>query len=148
MTEPTTTTPSLLYLIKQVELAGKVGLDEAVADYGITSVQYTALDVLARNPGTTATRLARNSFVRIQSMAQLVNTLEARGLLRREPDPHSRRQNLLHITPAGKAIIDALRPTVQGLERQMLDGLSDEQAAAFVATLTHIRHAVSGAHPH
>lgn len=140
--------PSLLYLIKQVELAGKVGLDEEVARHDITSVQYTVLAVLARNPGITATRLARNSFVRIQSMAQLITTLERRGLLRRERDPGSRRQNLLYITPAGQQILDALAGPVQAHEEQMLAELSTQQAAEFVTTLRQIRHTLSGTHPH
>lgn len=135
--------PSLLYLIKQVELAAKVELDEAVARHGITSVQYTALAVLARHPGITATQLAQNSFVTIQSMAQLVATLEARGLIVRVPDPQSRRQNLISITPEGKRIIDALRGPVIELERRMLEGLSAAEIAEFADTLTRIRQTLS-----
>src|SRR5690606_5208263 len=137
--------PSLLYLIKQVELAAKVELEEAVARHGITSVQYTALSVLARNPGITATRLAQNSFVTIQSMAQLIAGLETRGLLRREPDPRSRRQNLISITAAGQRILDSLRDPVRELEQSMLAGLSTEETVELVRALGRIRHTLSGA---
>ena len=145
---PALAMPSLLYLIKQVELAAKVGLEDAVAQHGITSVQYTALALLARHPGITATRLAQNSFVTIQSMAQLLALLESRGLIRREPDPRSRRQNLIFITPAGRSVLDALREPVDTLEHEMLDGLNAAQVVDFARTLMHIRLTLTGAHPH
>lgn len=51
--------PALVYLIKQVELAAKSHLDEIVSPHGVTAHQYTALTVLARNPGMTGARRAR-----------------------------------------------------------------------------------------
>jgi len=138
--------PALLYLIKQVELAAKMRLDEILEPHGITAVQYTALTVLARNPGLTSARLARNSFVRIQSMAQTMSALEERGLISREPDPESRRQLKTLITPAGWSLIDALRKPVGSLERELLDGLADEEIAIFAGALRRARLALGGSH--
>ena len=42
---------TLLYLIKQVELAVKQALDDVVATADLTTLQYTALTVLERHPG-------------------------------------------------------------------------------------------------
>ena len=63
---------TLLYLIKQVELAVRQALDDVVATADLTTLQYTALTVLERHPGITSAELARNSFVRAQSMAEMV----------------------------------------------------------------------------
>nr|WP_246301397.1 MarR family transcriptional regulator [Microbacterium immunditiarum] len=123
-------------------------MDEVVQAHGITSVQYTALAVLARNPGLTAARLARNSFVRLQSMAQLVGALEARGLVERRRDPASRRQNLISITEEGRTVLEALAGPVAVIEAEMLAGMTRDQVTAFAATLTRMRHALSGTHPH
>jgi hypothetical protein len=62
----TTASPeiTLLYLIKQLELAVRSHLDETVRDAGLTALQYTALTVLERHPELTSAQLARNSFVR------------------------------------------------------------------------------------
>jgi len=139
---------SLLYLVKQVELAVKSRLDEVVAPFGLTSNQYTALTVLHRNPGITAARLARNSFVRIQSMAQLVEVLESRGLIRRERDVYNKRQNLISITEAGEQVLEALQEPIRALEAELIDGLDDAEVAQFEATLRHIRHAFGGSHAH
>jgi len=139
---------SLLYLVKQVELAIKASLDEVVAPFGLTSNQYTALTVLHRNPGITAARLARNSFVRIQSMAQLVEALEDRGLIQRERDEHNKRQNLISITEEGERVLDALAEPVAALEAQVIEGLDDAEVVEFISTLRHIRHAFGGSHAH
>ena len=66
---------TLLYLIKQVELAVRQALDDVVATADLTTLQYTALTVLERHPGITSAELARNSFVRAQSMAEMVTFL-------------------------------------------------------------------------
>jgi len=70
--------PTLMYVIKQVELASRARLDELFRPIGLTALQYTALTVLARHPGMSSSQLARNSFVTTQSMADMVAALEAR----------------------------------------------------------------------
>lgn len=139
--------PALLYLIKQVELAAKMRLEAILAPHGVTAVQYTALTVLARNPGMTSARLARNTFVRIQSMSQTMSTLEDRGLISRDIDPESRRQLRTSITPAGWDLISTLAEPVNALEREMLDGLDDAEVALFASALRHARVALGGSHP-
>src|SRR5918992_6294088 len=99
---------TLLSLIKQVELAVRQALDDVVATADLTAVQYTALTVLERHPGITSAELARNSFVRAQSMAEMVTYLLGRGLVSRERDPNNRKQYLLALTPKGQRVLDRL----------------------------------------
>ena len=93
--QATKTSPSLLYMVKQVELVARSHLDELVKPSGITALQYTALTVLERHDGLSAAQLARDSFVTAQSIADLVRSLENRGLVRRERNPNSRRELLI-----------------------------------------------------
>lgn len=139
---------TLLYLIKQVELAVRSHLDDAVAGHGITSLQYTALTVLERHPGMTSSELARNSFVRPQTMAQMVTYLVERGLVRREPDARSRRQLLIFLADQGRALLDELREPVRGIERQMVSGLDDADAQRLGETLRACRVALGGGAAH
>ena len=94
---------TLLYLIKQVELAVRSRLDAVVAGEALTSLQYTALTVLDRHPGITSAVLARNSFVRPQTMAQMITVLLDKQLIERVVDPDNRRQMLLAPDPRGEA---------------------------------------------
>ncbi len=134
----------LLYLLKQVELAVRSLLEDIAATHGITALQYTSLTVLERHPGITAAELARNSFVRPQSMAQMLDGLEARGLVSREPDPSSRRQYLLMLTEPGQRLLDGMREPVSRLEELMVAGWSPEQRAQFAELLQTGRHNLVG----
>lgn len=135
---------NLLYLLKQVELAVRSLLEDIAAAHGITALQYTSLSVLERHPGITAAELARNSFVRPQSMAQMLDGLEARGMVSREPDPSSRRQYLLLLTESGQSLLDAMREPVTQLEELMIEGWSPEQRAQFADLLHSGRHNLVG----
>jgi DNA-binding MarR family transcriptional regulator len=118
---------TLLYLIKQLELAVRSHLDETVRDAGLTALQYTALTVLERHPELTSAQLARNSFVRAQTMAQMITVLDGRGLITRERDPNSHRQYLLSLTAEGHRVLGRLREPVRGIETAMVAGLADAE---------------------
>lgn len=125
---PSPTGSTLLYLMKQLEQAVRARLDELVRPEGMTALQYTALTVLERHPDLTSAQLARNSFVTNQSMADMVTTLEGRGLVERHRDPADRRRLVLALTSAGRRLLDKYRPEVAALEREMLRGLDEAQA--------------------
>ncbi|ADJ46849.1 MarR family transcriptional regulator [Amycolatopsis mediterranei S699] len=136
-------TPStLLYLVKQVELSVRAGLDALVRPADITTLQYTALTVLERHPDLTAARLARHSFVTDQSMADMVTTLLNRGLIERHRDPADRRRLVIALTPAGQRLLDRLRPEVAALQDRMLSLLSDGQAGELQRSLELCRRAL------
>ena len=120
---------TLLYLIKQVELAVRAALDTVLETTGLTTHQYTALTVLEQHPGMTAAALARNSFVRAQTAAHLVAALERQGLIEREPDPDSRRQVLIFLSEQGWKVLESRRAAVMKVEQQMTATLSDAQHA-------------------
>ena len=115
-----TATATLLYLMKQVELAVRAELDEICRPAGLTALQYTALTVLERHSDLTAAHLARHSFVTQQSMAEMVTVLLDRGLVERHRDPADRRRLVIALTPSGRRLLARLRPKVAALEDRML----------------------------
>lgn len=135
--------PSLLYLVKQVELVVRSRLDELVRPAGITALQYTALTVLERHDGLSAARLARASFVTAQSMADLVQALQSRGLVRRERNPRNRRELLILLTDAGREVLGRFADPVQELEERMVRDLTSHQADQFRQALSTAWHALS-----
>ena len=139
----TKTGPSLLYMIKQVELVVRSHLDELVKPAGITALQYTALTVLERHDGLSAAQLARDSFVTAQSMADLVRSLESRGLIRRERNPRNRRELLILLTDAGRELLARVAGPVRELEERMVRDLTSHQADQFRQALSKSWHALS-----
>jgi DNA-binding MarR family transcriptional regulator len=150
--DPAMSSPSqaitLLYLIKQLELAVRSHLDETVRDAGLTVLQYTALTVLERHPELTSAQLARNSFVRAQTMAQMVTVLDDRGLITRERDPKSHRQYLLSLTADGHRLLGQLREPVRGIEKEMISGLTDLEVRQFRDALQSCRLVLGGGRAH
>lgn len=126
---PSGVEPTLLYVIKQLELAIRARLDDMFRPEGMTALQYTALTVLERHPDLTSAQLARNSFVTNQSMADMVTVLEARGLIERHRDPADRRRLVIALTAAGRHLLRKYRDKVAEIETRMLAGLDDRQAS-------------------
>ncbi|MEV7888736.1 MarR family winged helix-turn-helix transcriptional regulator [Streptomyces sp. NPDC002817] len=142
-TQATKAAPSLLYMVKQVELVVRSHLDELVKPSGITALQYTALTVLERHDGLSAAQLARDSFVTAQSIADLVRSLENRALVRRERNPHNRRELLILLTDAGRELLARHEEPVRELEERMVRDLTAHQTEQFRQSLTRAWHALS-----
>jgi DNA-binding MarR family transcriptional regulator len=135
--------PTLLYLMKQVELAVRAELDDLTRPVGLTALQYTALTVLEQHPDLTAAHLARHSFVTSQSAADMVGALLDRGLIERHRDPADRRRLVMALTSEGQRLLDRLRPQVAGIESRMLAPLSADDARALRSSLELCREALS-----
>lgn len=142
-TQATKAAPSLLYMVKQVELVVRSHLDELVKPSGITALQYTALTVLERHDGLSAAQLARDSFVTAQSIADLVRSLENRALVRRERNPRNRRELLILLTDAGRELLARHEGPVRELEERMVRDLTAHQTEQFRQALTRAWHALS-----
>lgn len=140
--------PTLLYLIKQLELAVRSRLDEMLRPASITPLQYTALTVLERRSDLSTAALARNSFVTDQSAADMVTVLEERGLLERRTDPADRRRRVLRLTSSGRELLDAVREDVASVEARMLAPLNLAQADDLRQYITACRSALAERPPH
>jgi DNA-binding MarR family transcriptional regulator len=124
------TEPLLLYLVKRVELAARARIDEIVRPAGLTTNQYTALTVLEGHDDMSSAQLARHSFVTAQSMADMITTLEARGLIERHRDRADRRRLVVALTAEGRVLLDRYRDEVATLEDSMLTGLTEQDTTA------------------
>lgn len=145
---PSASRPSLLYAVKQVELAIRSRMDELVRTSGITALQYTALTVLRRRDGLSSAQLARNSFVTAQSMADMVTFLERRGLISRQRDPANRRALLISLTEEGHALLAAHDEAMAELEDRMLSGFTAGQRHDLEEYLNRCRISLAGGPPH
>ena len=82
--------------------------------HGVSASKLVALGHLFRAPAPlTAVDLARMDGLQPQSLTRIVAELDEAGLLTRRADPADKRQILLEITPAGRALLmeDARRQT-------------------------------------
>jgi DNA-binding MarR family transcriptional regulator len=132
--------PTIMYVIKQLEAGIRNALDEVLRPTGVTALQYTALTALQRRPDMTQSDLARFSFIRPQSAADLVSALSQRGLISRRTDPARRRRLLISLTPEGRAFLAEHAARIATIEERMLDGLDGTQRSELLGALRACRN--------
>lgn len=128
-----------LYMLKLIETGLRPALEQALAEHGLSTAQYTALSVLRSRPGITSSELARRSFVRAQSMGETVSAMAQNDWIRREQDPAHARRLLLHLAPAGEDVLRAVEGPVEEAEAQLLAGFDEDARTELAAALRTIR---------
>jgi DNA-binding MarR family transcriptional regulator len=127
--------PMTTYLVKQVEAAVRAHLDAVLRAHALTTMQYTALTVLEHRENLSSAQLARRSFVKPQTMHELVVTLERLGLIERHPSETQRHVLLIRLTTDGRKKLDECHADVEAIERQMVGDLSAAERAMLRALL-------------
>src|SRR5689334_7830430 len=110
-------------------------MELALQAQGLTAAQYTALSVLARDPGLSGADLARACNTTPQAMNGVVATLEREGLVERNPHPTHGRILQVTSTPEGERRLGAATPAVRELEQAIEADLSPKQMATVKAWL-------------
>jgi DNA-binding MarR family transcriptional regulator len=123
--------PRISYIVGRLDRALSLAVEERVAEHGLTLPQYTALSVLRLRAGLSNAQLARRTFVRPQSMMQVISKLEAAGLIERTPDANHGRILRTELTAEGRRVLAACDRSVTRTEKTMLAGLTSEQRDAF-----------------
>ncbi len=103
------------------------------AGFDLTSVQFAALDTIAQQPGIDQASLASAISFDRATIGGVIDRLEQKGFVRRAVSEQDRRARLLHLTPAGKKLLAAVRPVVERLQADILASLSAKECAAFLA---------------
>ena len=131
MTEPTdgvgagaAPEPRISYVIARLERAVRATINERVRPHGLTTLQYMMLSVLGAcgHPLSNA-QLARRAYMTPQAMIEVLNALERKGLIRRDPHPNHRRVYPASLTDAGRRVLRACDAAVEEMEEEMLNDL-------------------------
>lgn len=64
-------------------------------------------------------------------MVRLIDTLAAKGLVRRSEDSTDRRAKRLFLTPEGQSVVARIKEIVAPLENELLEPFSDADIARF-----------------
>ncbi len=115
--------PRVTYVVGRLDRVLRKHLDEQLRPHGLTTPQYTTLSIV-RSPGVRSNaQLARRALITPQSMNQTLNALDARGLIRRTPDPGHGRILRVELTPDGRALLEECDRAVDEIEQRMLGSL-------------------------
>ena len=119
-------------------------VEQAEGTERLTLAQFRCLQAIAAQGTTLATHLAWVLGVTMPTMTSRIDGLVERGLVEREPDPQSRRQVLLRLTPAGRAVLEFYTALVDAWLHNLLAVLSAAQKRRLLAVLQDIEMLLDG----
>ena len=124
-----------LRLLEELARVGREHSDATVlfhamiaTSLGLHPTDYKALGILNRLGPMSAGEIAKHTGLAAASVTNLVDRLEAKGFVRREPDPRDRRRVLLYAVVDDAAADDAFASTNASLA-QLWDRYSYEELA-------------------
>jgi DNA-binding MarR family transcriptional regulator len=111
------------------------------AEFDLSVVEYTVLDILARQDGwhMRMQQLARAAALSHSATTRLVTRLENRGLLSRFLCPDDRRGIYSTLTEQGRQLLEQARPAHDGT---LKDALEDARTVPELAPLVEALHAL------
>ena len=114
--------------------------------HGLSHAALNALAVTEGNAGPLpAGELSARMHITSGTMTGVLDTLEANGYLRRQPDPADRRRVLVDLTPAGQGVLDRLLPEVQQAVTAVMGTLDDQALHTLLDHLAVVRQALATA---
>jgi len=78
-----------------------------LADVGVTEQQWRVLRGLHESGSLDPTRIAEQACLLLPSLTRILQKLEEKALIRREPNQIDKRRQIVQITPQGAALIEA-----------------------------------------
>ncbi|MGZ8598235.1 MAG: MarR family winged helix-turn-helix transcriptional regulator [Actinomycetota bacterium] len=133
--------PDLTSMLLAAQRALATALAVSMSERGFDDVRPGHGAVLLhvdRRTGSRLGELAGRAGITKQSMMQVIDDLEARGYVRRTPDPDDARAKLVTLTPQGRRCATEFRRAVRVLEtrtRRRLGDRTDEALRSALAVL-------------
>jgi DNA-binding MarR family transcriptional regulator len=114
------------------------GFLERMTDFGLRPVDFSVMSVIHHNPGVTSRQLCAALNLLPPNLVGLIQSLEARGLIQRQPHPTDGRAMGLHTTPEGVALMVQAEQAVADLEIERSARLTPTQRKTLVELLQKI----------
>lgn len=111
---------------------------ERMAVYDLRPVDFSVLSLITHNPGITSRQLCTSLGILPPNLVGMVNTLEGRGLIARQPHPRDGRAMGLHLTPAGQKLMRDAERTAANLEAEVASRLTGAEVKTLIRLLQKI----------
>ncbi len=137
-------TESAMNLVRTAELLEKriAGL---LQPFGLSPATGLVLSILAdTDTPVSPNQIAERLIISRASVTSLIDSLEKRGYVRRQPHGSDRRMLLIELTETGRQVADRFRPIVHQHENQWLNTLSDEEQEQLIQLLHRLQIVLVG----
>lgn len=127
--------PDLAAMVTRLGRALIAAEQPILAVHAVSMWGYSVLTALRDEPMRAQNVLARAVGADKTRLIPVLDDLQERGLIEREPDPADRRVRLLRLTPAGRRLHASVRSEIRAEERRLLDRLPAADRQAFLRAL-------------
>ncbi len=115
--------------------------DQLLAELGMSQATAWPIVIIRRlGEGVRQKDIAEELGIEAPSLVRLLDQLEASGLAVRKLDPEDGRSKTLYLTDAGRRIANEIDERLLGFRRMVFNGVSKEDADAFLRVLDTIRN--------
>lgn len=115
-------TRSWLAVVRAYHLCSEL-MAQRLGTLGVRTAEHEILVNLRREPGLNQQSLAARCFTAKSHVSHLIGSMEARGWVRREPDPVDGRVKRLVLAPAGALMAERTAAVQAEVVALMTDGL-------------------------
>ncbi len=112
--------------------------EEVLKEFGVTGPQLWLLKTLRQEGGTSVTELSQKMYLHISTVSGIIDRLEGKGYVTRKREEADRRVVMVHLTQAGKRIVDQAPEPSQGKLLYSLQNLSEKEVVEMYEALQKI----------
>lgn len=123
-------------------------IDGRAKTRGTTRAQWIVLFRLRQQEGLSQVDLADVLELQPISLVRLLDRLVEHGLLERRPDPKDRRANKLHLTKAGRRLVDDLDSLRDSIATDVLRDIPNDAIRISLDTLVDIKERIKSSSEH
>lgn len=146
MAQAAATLPDVFRLVDQLNKKLERVQRLTVRDTGLTPPQYVTLSQLWEQDGQPLKDLAAGNHCTPATMTTIVDGLERKGLVTRQPNPEDRRSLQVRLTDEGERMRGAA-PDVEDIFHGCCGGLSPDETGTLANLLTKLDDALTGWDP-
>jgi DNA-binding MarR family transcriptional regulator len=129
---------SAAFLLAQLGAYASGQFAKRLEPLGFTPAHAGIFRIIAALPGLSQQELAAKLGMYASRLVAVIDDLEKRGFIERQPSNTDRRLYALHLTKAGKEQLAAIGAIAREHGRDLLDGLSDEERSSLTALLERV----------
>ena len=122
------------YIRRLQQIAVGLFMEETQA-FGITPVQFAALNAVMTSPNIDQRTLAASIGFDTSTLGGVVDRLEARGWMQRQVSVQDRRARWLQVTPEGQRLLQEVSAAVVATQERILAPLPEDERKEFLRML-------------
>jgi DNA-binding MarR family transcriptional regulator len=123
------------FLVRRLHQIHLALFAEECGRFKVTPVQYSLLTALIRHGPLDQVSLAGEIGIDRANATGVLTRLEARGLIRRQPDPGDQRVKRCELTASGRRLTVRMGAAVERCHRRTISALPVRERRAFMASL-------------